>query len=502
MATFYVDKRVAVNGNGSQASPFKRINEVCNKAIVGNNSTIEIVAGSGPYYYGTDDFGYLSQPNIYPNHGGIGTVTWNFNGNILSSEKQLIDISQYEWHESSGKPGMYYCSGLSGINPAITTVKAAIVDGYWLAESTNAFNTAKKYAPKSWGYGNYDSLGFNTVYISGLDPNDGQSHSVLISETTKPLVKIDSLSTPPTMIFNDVVFRGGGEYNVKGLGGCAAAIIFNRCRFENTDAFADFFVGKTYAITYNYCYFINSGHEAIAGTITGSNNPNKTANNCLFENSHTVTKLTSETLTNTITLKNCKTKNILAGCIQHNTASTQGFVESNNQWHVDPVRSVLHGGDIGISFAVAGRKWVTTAASDFPSSQATNTQVYASPESIPEGAGTTITGIHDQAVEAKDYNGDNVLFLPPNIGHIDGRKTKIISSTGYDAPTGYDVRSPAKLVITGGGNIDMSGLTDTGTIDVIATTGSTIKAFTGNGVNTSLRGAQGKTSSGFSKHLR
>ena len=69
----------------------------------------------------------------------------------------------------------------------------------------------------------------------------------------------------------------------------------------------------------------------------------------------------------------------------------------------------------------------------------------------------TIDDIHDQAVGAKDYNGNNVLFLPPNIGHIDDRKTKIIRSTDY-APTGYDVRSPAKLVITGGGNINLSGL--------------------------------------------
>lgn len=493
MATFYVDKRVAVNGDGSQASPYKRINEVCSPSI-GANAVIEIVDGSGPYYYGLTDFGYVSQSNIYPNHGKLGTITWNFNGNKITAARELVGDAGIIWSQSSFDPTMFYCTNVSGGNPNIGTVVSAVIDDDWNALSTSLFgqypNSGTTRFAKKWGYGDNDELGFNTIYIKGVNPYNAQRISLSFTNTS--LITPTSVSNAAVEVFNDVEIEGGGSYSVNILNGSSVKYFFNRCKFENNDLLA---VRSTLGtvIEFNYCYFINSGHEAFY-----SNGADIIANNCFFENCHTITKLTSSTVNKTISIKNCKTKNLLAGGLQFDTASTQTLIEDHNQWHIDPHST--HGG-MAIAFATAGRKWTTTAISDFPPSQDTSTQVYASPESVPEGAGATITGIHDQAVAAKDYNRDNVLFLTPNMGHIDGRKTKIISSTDF-APTGYEVRSPGKIVVTGGGNIDLSGLTDTGAIDVIATPGSTIKAFTGNGTNTNLRAVATNKAPGCSRNFK
>ena len=493
MATFYVDKRVAVNGNGSQASPYKAIKEVC-AAGVGANAVIEIVEGSGPYYYGTTDFGNMGSSKLYLTHSGLGTVTWNFNGNVLTSEVELINNPLYEWHRSSANPLYYYCTGIGHTNPNFLTVKSGVVNDYWDAESTNIFNGVGGATdithPQKWGYGNIDALGFNTVYVRGIDPND-TSNSVRISQYPMQLIQADTVSTPANEIFNDLTVKGGGAYAARF--GIAITATFNRCRFENTDDYAIYMDNIAGQCIYNYCYFKNNGHQSFA-----CSKGNQTANNCMFENSHTVTKLVSSTAGNTITIRNCKTKNLLAGAIQFDTPSNQTLIEDHNQWHVDMVST--HGGN-AIAITSTTRIWTTTAATDFPPSTPTSSDnTFVSPDSIPDGAGAVITGLHDQVSPAKDFNNLPVLFHPPSIGHIDGRKTKIISSTGY-APTGYEVRSPAKLVITGGGDINLEGLTDTGTIDVIATPGSTIKAFTGNGTNTILRAVATNKAPGYSRHF-
>ena len=94
--------------------------------------------------------------------------------------------------------------------------------------------------------------------------------------------------------------------------------------------------------------------------------------------------------------------------------------------------------------------------------------------------GTILTGIHDQPLPATDINKQAVVFTP-YIGSIDGRTTLIVDTPDY-TPTGWDVRAGATLVLTGGGAVNLSGLTDTGKINVVAN--GPITSYLSNGTET------------------
>lgn len=100
------------------------------------------------------------------------------------------------------------------------------------------------------------------------------------------------------------------------------------------------------------------------------------------------------------------------------------------------------------------------------------------------GGGVIIPGIHNQAEPALDLDGKPVLFTP-NIGAYDGRTIEVID--GDFSPIDFEVRAGAVLIIKSG-NIDLSGLTDTG--EIICTLAGTVDGFTPNGINTVLRKQQ------------
>lgn len=480
MATFYVDKRVAVNGNGSQTSPWKTWNEAGNVSIVGTNPTIEIVEGSGPYY--PSDCTYLGQGKIYTNYNNGGTATINFNGNVFDFTKNLM-LSIYKWNKSSVS-GLWYVTLSNGANPSFSgAVKSGIVNDTWDALSTSLFDPLSSVTDTThlvkWGYGDRDSLGYSTVYIKSQkdDMSDIKTVNVVVAGTT--IFAKEANSTAASFILNDGVFMGGDTYIIRHSANNAEnTMTINRCMFENAD---DLAITSAAPLTVNYCYFRNCGHSIIT-----EGPKDIVVNNCFIENCHLLFKFNSTTYTNTVTIRNCTSKNLLAGFVRFETTSAATLVEDHNQIHVDMIN--IHGGD-AINEIRDGytAKWTTTASSDFPASTATSYNgPFIFPEQVPHGVGATITGLHDQPTATKDFNNKNVLFLTPNIGHIDSRNTKVIDSTDY-APTGYDVRSPAKIVITGDGDIDLSGLTDTEFIDVLTTTQSGIKSFVSNGVNTTIR---------------
>lgn len=493
MATYYIDKRVAINGNGSQANPWKEWNEAGNVSIVGVSPTIEIVAGSGPYY--PSDCTYLGQGKLYMNYNNGGTATINFNGNVFDFQIDLMSAT-YKWNKST-TANLWYATLANGSAITFTTkVTTGIVNGFWDAESTSLFGQYPTVTDTThivkWGYGNVDGLSANTVYVrsQAVDMSDIKSVNVAMYGTE--IFAKESNAAAASFIFNDGIFKGGGQLIVRNSA-TVSSNTFNRCSFSNSDILAINCAGP---VTANYCSFISCGHSII-----NEGPSNRVVNNAYVENCHLLFKFDSTTNTNTVTVRNTKSKNLLAGFVRFETSSLSTFVEDHNHIHIDMIN--IHGGD-AINEIRAGytAKWTTTAASDIPASTATSyTGPFVLPETVVEGIGGTITGLHDQTTAAKDIDGKTVLFLPPSMGCVDGRTTKVISSTDY-APTGYTVRSPAKLIITGGGNINLSGLTDAGSIDVIATPGSTIKAFTGNGINTNLKAIATNKAPGYSRNFR
>jgi len=98
------------------------------------------------------------------------------------------------------------------------------------------------------------------------------------------------------------------------------------------------------------------------------------------------------------------------------------------------------------------------------------------------GAGQVIPGIHDQSTPATDIDGKPILFIP-NMGPYDDRVSKTITEANY-APTGYSVRAGATLTLKGGGDVDLSGITDTG--EIICKLVGDINSFVPNGDDTKL----------------
>lgn len=461
MTIHYVDKRNQYNGDGSLSTPavsngapgaWNTINECLNRTYVADGDTVQLVPDSGPYT--PDDIFGLSPGTLYFNMLSGTYVIFDLGGNILTSE--LYMSFGYEWHQSTVS-GLYYATGTGGTDPATGEVVSGIVDGTWDAESTSLFGQYPGITDDThhnkWGYGDVDDLGFDTVYIRGFDPSDG-THEILMSITN---TKIIHIQTGATYIFQNGSIRGGGDYSAY-YQTASATIINRRIEFQNTDLYAYKYTGS---VTNEYCKFINCGHEASDAPLNGYN---LNLLNCYFENVHTITKLQDTVASaTTVTVRNCKSRNLLAAAFQHDSA-TMTLVEDHNQFHIDPVN--IHGGD-ALAFTTGTRQWTVTDATDYPASTDTSLTTSVLPDAVPAGAGISIASVHEQTDVALDFNGAPVCFLPPNMGSIDGRTTIIISDDDY-TPTGLEIRTGATVVITGGGDIDMSGLTEvTGPINVV-----------------------------------
>jgi hypothetical protein len=385
VATYYIDKRVAVNGNGTEASPWKACNEACDQSIPAG-STIQFVPGSGPYY--KSDFTFLSQAMWFPNHKSGGTTIWDLGGNTWTSELDLS--SGGEWHESV-ESGLYYYTAAGGANPSIATVLSGIVDGVWNAVSTSLFGPYPSNTPhhsKKWGYGDRDTLGFNTVYVKGFNPSES-GHSILLSVTDTLLVRAAVVTNPAFHIVRNGNIRGGGQYSSR----ISIPARFENITFANNDAYA---VRMSANIDFRWCKFIDCGHQSWD---TDGSGQNVTAYHCHFENVHVIKKLHSA-YTRTTTVINCTSKNLLAGAFQHDSA-TETLVENNNQFHIDPDGD--HGGT-ALAFTTGTRQWTVTAASDLPPSTDTSTRTIVDPLITNDRmsdfspcthAGAVVSGIND-----------------------------------------------------------------------------------------------------------
>lgn len=419
MGTYYIDKRVSVNGDGSQATPWKQFNEAGSSANVPANSTVIFVPGSGPYY--PSDFTYLAQPMLYPNHRAGGTTTWDLGGNTLTSE---LDLSVGgEWHEST-VAGLYYYTSAGSANPNIATALSGIVDGVWDAQSTSIFGAYPGVTDathvKKWGYGNADILGFNTVYVRGINPSISPC-SVLISISNTPIVKADSVANSAFHIFKNGAIRGGGEYSAR----FAVGHSLEQINIVNCDDYGVEITGV--GSEYRNCKFENCGHQAF-GVLTAHN---VALYNCHFENVHLIKKLVSA-FTRTTTVRNCTSKNLLAGAFQHDVAN-ETLVEDHNQFHIDLVN--IHGGD-ALAFTTGTRQWTQTDATDLPPSIDTSTTTsvdplitsdyHLQPTSPCIGAGTAIAGI------TTDIEG-NQLYPPYNIGPY-GAAAGALTKDATDSP--------------------------------------------------------------------
>jgi len=76
------------------------------------------------------------------------------------ADKDLVRLSTFKWFQSSSGSDEYYVATPSGTNPSVTKPDRLYERSIRMVEGTLG-----SLGRGQWGYGDNDSLGFNTVYV-------------------------------------------------------------------------------------------------------------------------------------------------------------------------------------------------------------------------------------------------------------------------------------------------------------------------------------------------
>lgn len=356
--TYYVDKRTGSNDYTTvqaqdPATPWATIDKAMSSGGIAA-FTVEVVEGSGPYL--RTDFPIAAGGNIYVTNNN-NLITINLNGNTVNIALNAND-GTYEWHQSTavGKTTWYYLTAVGGIDPSLTQVKSCVVNGNWSAESTNlvsGYQHYGRYLSDNWGWGDFDTLGFNTLYVK-LSTEDSPANypSMEIWAAQKSKV-VDGGAFGPVVINNGTLAGANAEIVI-----AQRRFTLNNVTLYNADQQGVSVNGIAGSgSTAKFCRFIDCGHRGIRISVQADVN----LFNNHFENIHMMAFLDSNTAY-TATIRNNSSKNLLAYAIQHDELSPT-LVESNNQFHIDP--DTTHG---GAALAVAATRWLVTDATDIPAS--------------------------------------------------------------------------------------------------------------------------------------
>lgn len=410
MATYSVDNRYPTSG-----SRYTSI-AALKAAITTAGHTIEFAEGSGPYY-----------EEWYPTASQDGWIA-NFNGCQLKGNRDLslyVQAGTHKWVPSLARPGEFYFTTLAGGNPwslllvDSTQVKSAIVDGVWtdveMTPNGSSGSVIPAHSRNMWLWGDYDSIGFSTVYVyllGGYDPTGAIVDVALRDYNCRILAGCTGHE------LHDINMSGANHVNIYD----AETLIVKRGHAKN--AYNEFCAfaggGSPMNSVVNGVVIDSCGHRAFTANRTGIGPTGSiTMVNNTIVNCHLgLLSQAGQTNVITATYRNNIHKDMWAGCISVvNDACT--LIEDHNQFHINPLSP--HGNK-KIGFAAGGTsRWLTTAATDFPAS--TSTQISAdgnpsacgvdplitssmglSPSSVCVGSGASGGGIGITT----DVNGDPV----------------------------------------------------------------------------------------------
>lgn len=133
---------------------------------------------------GSGDRPFVHDPG---RNGAVGNpIIWNFNDNVVSAGWPLVD-ARHQWVQSVKNPSEWYCLKITGDRPALNRPESAVVNGHFMCRSAgdverNLGTPGALSFTGQIGWGDNDSLGFNTVYVKA--PVNPKTHgwSIIVGQ--------------------------------------------------------------------------------------------------------------------------------------------------------------------------------------------------------------------------------------------------------------------------------------------------------------------------------
>ena len=350
MAEFWVDQRNDSVGNGTEGDPWKDPT-FANNVVAG--SLVEFVPGSGLYR--------LAGSQIRLRNSN---VIWDLNGCEISGAVNLNNGS-YEWHKSQAE-NQWYCTLPGGTNPGLSTVKTCDVGGYINDEDKGIGHSIESSDPSNWRFGDYDSLGFSTLYVKWW--NGKEYDSPANGDFRVNAAQLDYVFWGNTasggMILKNGIISGGNRY----LGYMYGGLSLENLTLKNCNEHAlDYSGGGSHTKIVKNCYFKSCGHRGflVSDTITLN------VYNSFFEETHLCGIVKSSAGAMTLNFINNIAWNMDAGIFS--VEGTEATInEDYNCLHVDS--DSPHAGKI-FNYEIGATLWTQTGAHSLPGSSPTNINI-------------------------------------------------------------------------------------------------------------------------------
>lgn len=362
MTTYYVDNRLEASGDGlSPANAFNSLAAFHTAVTVGlatGGHTIELVEGSGPY-------------NEQIDWGRTGNI-WSGNGCTVEQVLHLRDVDGYGWTPSGGGTNEYYLT-LDGGDPGLNEVRAGTVNGVPFVQTAavteNSMGTLGALVDGQCGWGDADTLGYNTLYIRSdagapwavdleikVARNGTGSGTGAIGITTYTCNAIEVLDL-------DMAYSNNIAVLLKGAAG-ANGWKFRRCRVRvvNNHAFQPQAASTGNLIEHCVTWF--PGHRVVNFAVAGAE---VTIANHTDVGAHLFALIASALASGTLRILNSISAYGESGFCQRQSTGVR-FIERNNILYPkfgDSTRKLGY---------TSAANWPTTDARDRPARDNTDTQ--------------------------------------------------------------------------------------------------------------------------------